>query len=256
MDPGFGIYTRRAGSGRYRRSLSSLASSPSSRDTPYSSTAARVILSMPGAPLLLRTATHARHRTSLRLILSYSAWNRRPGSALAARYSACCKARTGSAGTPRPDPFAAGLALTGTHRAPSSQHCAPTKQRPFPSPAVLLSAWLNRYYGRLRRPPGQHSTSRREPVIGRHAPAAQSRRLPGRGGPPQFLPPPSIRSAPHTPGSPSRLRFQALHRFHGLHPDFGGSALPTPALTGGTPNDAAGFASCYGPHRRSPLRGF
>jgi hypothetical protein len=25
---------------------------------------------------------------------------------------------------------------------------------------------------------------------------------------------------PHTPGSPSRLRFQALHRFHGLHPDF------------------------------------
>ena len=62
---------------------------------------------------------------------------------------------------------------------------------------------------------------------------------------------------PGTPlgGSPSRLRFQALHRFHGLHPDFGGSALPAPALTGGTPNDAAGFASCYGPHRRSPLTG-
>ena len=67
---------------------------------------------MPGAPLLLRTATHARHRTSLRQILSYSAWNLRPGSALAARYSACCKARTGSAGTPRPDPEAAGLAMT------------------------------------------------------------------------------------------------------------------------------------------------
>ena len=48
------------------------------------------------------------------------------------------------------------------------------------------------------------------------------RRSPGRGGPPQFPPPPSIRSAPHTPGSPSRLRFQALRRFHGLHPDFGG----------------------------------
>jgi hypothetical protein len=26
--------------------------------------------------------------------------------------------------------------------------------------------------------------------------------------------------------------------------------------TGGTSNDAAGFASCYGPHRRSPLQGF
>jgi len=49
---------------------------------------------------------------------------------------------------------------------------------------------------------------------------------------------------------------QALHRFHGLHPDFGGSALPVPALTSRTSNDAAGFASCYGPHRRSPLQGF
>ena len=28
-----------------------------------------------------------------------------------------------------------------------------------------------------------------------------------------------------------------------------------PALPGGTPNDAAGFASCYGPHRRSPFAG-
>src|SRR5512142_2047992 len=29
-----------------------------------------------------------------------------------------------------------------------------------------------------------------------------------------------------------------------------------PALTGRTLNDAAGFASCYGPHRRSPYRAF
>ena len=33
-----------------------------------------------------------------------------------------------------------------------------------------------------------------------------NRRSPGRGGPPQFPPPPSIRSAPPTPGSSSRLR--------------------------------------------------
>ena len=32
--PGFGMNTRRAGSGRYRSSLNSAASSPSSRDTP------------------------------------------------------------------------------------------------------------------------------------------------------------------------------------------------------------------------------
>ena len=30
----------------------------------------------------------------------------------------------------------------------------------LPSPAVMLSARLKRYYGRLRRPPGQRSTSR------------------------------------------------------------------------------------------------
>src|SRR5204862_628978 len=102
---------RRAGSGRYILPCSSLASSSSSRATPYCSTWARVVLSMPGAPLSRRTTAHARHKTSLQQTLSYSAWNLRPGSALAARYSACCKARTGSAGTPRPDPDAAGLAL-------------------------------------------------------------------------------------------------------------------------------------------------
>src|SRR6516162_1967996 len=196
--------------------------------TPYSSTPARVILSMPGAPLFRRTAAHARHKTSLRRTLSYSAWNLRPGSALAARYSACCKARTGSAGTPRPDPDAAGLALTAL-TGPLQTTLRTDEAAALPSPRVVLSRRSNRYYGRLRRPPDQRSTSRFRPVIGRHAPAAPIRRLPGRGGPPQFPPPPSIRSAPPTPGSSSRLRFQALHRFHGLHPDYGGSALPCPA---------------------------
>ena len=40
------------------------------------------------------------------------------------------------------------------------------------------------------------------PVIGRDAPTA-STGPPGRGGPPQFPPPPSDRSTPHTPGSSS-----------------------------------------------------
>jgi hypothetical protein len=51
---------------------------------------------------------------------------------------------------------------------------------------------------------------------------------PGRGGPPQFPPPPSKRSTPHTPGGSSGLRFQALHPFHGLHPERPGSAPPLP----------------------------
>lgn len=40
-------------------------------------------------------ATHARHMTSLRKTLSRNAWNRRPGSTLAAQYSTCCRARLG-----------------------------------------------------------------------------------------------------------------------------------------------------------------
>lgn len=69
----------------------------------------------------------------------------------------------------------------------------------------MLSARLNQYYGRLRLPPDTRSTSRREPVIGPDAPT-RIRSTPGRGGPPQFPPPPSERSAPHTPGSSSRLQ--------------------------------------------------
>ena len=136
--PGFGMNTRRAGIGRYRPSRNSLASSSRSRVTPYSSTAAKVVLSMPGAPLFVRTLTHARHRTSLRLILSYSAWNRRPGSALAARYSACCKARTGSTGIPRPDPCTAGLALTAL-TGPLLHITRTDEAAALPSPQVVLS---------------------------------------------------------------------------------------------------------------------
>jgi hypothetical protein len=64
-------------------------------------------------------------------------------------------------------------------------------------------------------------------------PVLEPYRLPGRGGPPQFPPPPSIRSAPPMPGSSSRLNVQARHRFHGLHPDYGDSALPCPASRAG-----------------------
>src|SRR5882672_1086232 len=108
---------------------------------------------MPGAPLLRRTATHARHRTSLRRTLSHSAWNRRPGSALAARYSACCKTRTGSKGE---RPLAAGLAETAlTGPLPITTRI--DEVAALPSPAVVLSARLKQYYGRLRRPSGCRS---------------------------------------------------------------------------------------------------
>ena len=192
--------TRRAGIGRNVCARSSASNSSSSRDTPYSSTSARVIWSMPGAPSLRRTWLHARCRTSLRWTLSYSAWNRRPGSALAARYSACCRARTASSRRSTPGAGLAHTALTGH----SLSTCAWTKQRPFPSPAVVLSIQLDRYYGRLRRRPGRSPTSRLD--TGYRTPrSGESPQSPGRGRPPLFPPSPSQRSAPSTPRSSSRL---------------------------------------------------
>ena len=72
---------------------------------------------------------------------------------------------------------------------------------------------------------------------------------------PRFPLPPSQRSEPHTPGGSSGLRFQALHPFHGLRRDNRGSAPPVPARRR-RPNDAAGFASRYGPLELLPPRGF
>lgn len=61
---------------------------------------------------------------------------------------------------------------------------------------------------------------------------------------------------PHTPGSPSRLHLQNLRRFHGLHPDFGGSALPVPAPKDGpltTPQASRDATDrCFAP----PSKGF
>jgi hypothetical protein len=154
-----------------------------------------------------------------------------------------------------PAPLRGGTSTDGTHRAPPPHHAhrrssGPSHHRRLCCPAAQPV---------LRPPPTPTRPAIRfsgSPVIGRHAPAEQIHRLPGRGGPPQFPPPPSIRSAPHTPGSPSRLRLQALRRFHGLRPDFERLGTPFGHPSGRLSNDAAGFASCYGPHRRSPRRGF
>ena len=186
------------------------------------------------------------------MTLSISAWNLRPGSALAARYSACCKARTGSPDTG--DPFAAGLALTAL-TGPLLHITRTDEAAALPSPAVLLSAWLNRYYGRLRLPPGQRplpgSAGYRTPRSGDTTPQVTG---PGRASP---VPAATISTfrAPYAgeflmaalPGSsplpwPSPRFREARHSL----------ARPEGRLS----NDAAGFASCYGPHRRSPLQGF
>ena len=53
----------------------------------------------------------------------------------------------------------------------------------------------------------------------------------------------------------TRLRVQDLHASMAFTLITGGLDTPCPALTGGNAYDAAGFASCYVPHRRSPLQG-
>ncbi len=120
-----------------------------------------------------------------------------------------------------------GASRNGTHRAPAQSIARIDEAVALPSPAVVLSARLNRYYGQLRRPPGWLALPGSSPVTGHHTPTALPSRL-GRGRPLQFPPPLSERSEPLTPGSSSRLCFQDLHRFHGLRPSPPGSALPRP----------------------------
>jgi hypothetical protein len=101
------------------------------------------------------------------------------------------------------------------------------------------------------RPPFPGSS----PVIGSDAPTAPH---PGNGRAGEGLP--GSRCHPLNVPSPIRREvprgcFQALHPFHGLRRDNRGSAPPVPARRR-RPNDAAGFASRYGPLSCSPQRGF
>jgi len=127
----------------------------------------------------------------------------------------------------RQDSAVGGTSQNGTHRAPPQSTARIDEAVALPSPAVMLSARLDQYYGHLRRPPGWLPLPGSSPVIGHRAPPAL-RSLLGRGGPLQFPPPLSERSEPPTPGSPSRLHLQDLHRFHGLRLFPTGSALPGP----------------------------
>ena len=156
--------------------------------------------------------------------------------------------------TGHPRSRSGGTSLTGTHRAPPRRHCAPTKQRPFPSPQVVLSCGSTGTTAASDAHPASHPLPG---VTGYRTPRSgdKIRRSPGRGGPPQFPPPPSIRSAPHTPGSSSRL-LPGSAPLPWPSPRFREARHSLARPHGRLSNDAAGFASCYGPHRRSPQRGF
>jgi hypothetical protein len=84
---------------------------------------------------------------------------------------------------------------------------------------------LVRYYDRLRRPPGTRPLPGSTPVIGWRFHAVPQCASAGEGLPSSRRHPLSV-PRPHTPRSPSRLHLQDLHRFHGLHREPPGSALP------------------------------
>ena len=117
-----------------------------------------------------------------------------------------------------------GLAISGTHQ-PFPVRDARTKQRPFPHRGLCCPV------GSSGTTAASDALPARRPLPGSTGlwDASLRRQLPpGRGGPPQFPLSPSERSAPHTPGGSSGLRFQALRPFHGLRPDDPGSAPPLP----------------------------
>ena len=129
---------------------------------------------------------------------------------------------------------AAALPITAGFVVPSAQAVL----RPPPTPTRLATPF-----------PGS------SPVIGSDAPTAPhpgnaraGEGLPGSRCHPLNVPSPIRREVP-------RGCFQALHPFHGLRRDNRGSAPPVPARRR-RPNDAAGFASRYGPLSCSPQGAF
>ena len=171
----------------------------------------------------------------------------RGGSTLADRYSVRCSSRTLSCSV--------GLAISGTHR-PFPVRDAWTKQRPFPHRGFCCPVGSSGTTAASDSLPARHPLPGSSPVYRARRSDDNLRRPSGRGGPPQFPPPPSERSEPHTPGGSSGLRFQALRPFRGLRPDDPGSAPPLSCPAGRRVDDAAGFASCCRPLSCSPKRAF
>jgi hypothetical protein len=137
---------------------------------------------------------------------------------------------------------------TGTHQ-PETSHSRANEAAALPSPQVVLSC-------------GSTSTTTASDSLPAtaHFPAphrlqdSASRAFPQgasfRGGPLQFPPPPSERSAPSYAGESLAAASQDLHRFHGLRRE------PLGAAPSSVSNDAAGFACAADRSVAPPQRAF
>jgi len=138
---GLGMYRRRTGCGRYVPARSVAVSSHRNSATPCCSIIDSVMPSMPAAPLLLRTRSHASSRTSLRQIRSYNAWKRRSSLRLAAMYSRRWSSRT----------FSMGLLGLATMPSRLPPYTSVTKAGSLPSSGLVDRR--QRYYEPLGLPP-------------------------------------------------------------------------------------------------------
>jgi hypothetical protein len=137
---------------------------------------------------------------------------------------------------------------TGTHQsaAPSSRV---NEAAALPSPQVVLSCGSTSTTAASDSLPAPRPFPGSTPVIERRLPRLTAARS-GRGGPLQFPPSPSERSAPSYAGESLAAAFQDLHRFHGLRREPPGSALSSVS------NDAAGFARATDRSVAPPSQGF
>src|SRR4029077_8936069 len=118
-----------------------------------------------------------------------------------------------------------GTSLIGTHRAPPSQTQRVNEAAALPSPQVVLSCGSIRTKTASDSHPAPDPLPGSTPVIGKAIPRNSQCVSAGKGLPSSRRHRLNV-PRPLTPGSPSRLHFQDLHRFHGLHREPPGSALP------------------------------
>lgn len=178
--------------------------------------------STPAAPRFSRTTCHARCSTSLRWMRSHSAWKRRFGDRLAARYSLTWSSRTLSC--------LAVLSPEGMRRS-FRRHQTRIKQGPFPRPRLCCPSGCKRYYGPPATLPAERDFAG-SPLIRAHRFPDSTSAGPGpaRASP---VPAPTLRPCRSLyPGRFLTAALQDLRGVHGLRRDFHGSAPPCPARTG------------------------